>query len=117
MQLEANIIPFQEQPDVEAMTFRELKEALYLVKVLADIWQNTPLSQGIDAKLVNVVFIGPGGEESDPVAEYEFVVTRRYTLDGELHIGGANGEVLNATATLTPLIAFLERAVADYKQD
>jgi hypothetical protein len=42
------------------------------------------------------------------VEDYQFVITRRFRLGGELHIGGANGEVLNVDTFISGFTAYLE---------
>ncbi|MBC9704870.1 MAG: hypothetical protein H9W81_07820 [Enterococcus sp.] len=38
------------------------------------------------------------------VENYQFIVTRRFFIDGELHLGGANGEIVNVDAMVTQSI-------------
>jgi hypothetical protein len=46
--------------------------------------------------------------DGDLLENYEFVVTRRFSYDGECYVGGVNGEVLNVDAFIGAYIAFLE---------
>lgn len=58
----------------------------------------------------NIVFtVAKGYVGGELIEEYKFMVTRRYLLDGELHLGGANGEVLNMTAFAYQLKALLKK--------
>jgi hypothetical protein len=54
-----------------------------------------------------------GMEYSTGVLEsYEFIVTRRFKLHGEWHVGGANGEILNVYTFVTGFMTALDERIA-----
>jgi hypothetical protein len=90
MNLEANIFPVFELKPEDVPNIR---------KYLADIPQMERFF--VETPLDLVV-----------LENYQFVITRRFKLYGEWHVGGANGEILNVYTLVTGLKTFFEGELA-----
>lgn len=91
-QFEANIFPvydFSKENNAETLK-SHIAQMGYLTQTFAD----APLSQGLVITLAKAE-VNVDGEDV-VLEDVQFIVTRRFTMHGELHLGGANGEVLNA---------------------
>lgn len=83
------------RPSIQAdrkPTAKDVKKAQDLLAHLS----TAPLSS---SPVVAVDSVGLGGGEW--MEAYEFVVVRRFRMDGDLIVGGANGEVFNVSAFAT----------------
>lgn len=83
--------------------------AEYLAQLpkMEQVYHTAPLGQH------SVVTIPQAVIDGVTVGGYEFLVVRRYYINGELHLGGSNGEVLNATKFIADFKAFLENDLAE----
>lgn len=60
------------------------------VKELHKLLSDTPLTKSIYVEIDGAEIDGLGAVEN-----YTFIVVRRFKVNGVLHIGGQNGEILN----------------------
>ena len=111
MKLEANIFPkFIHGP--ESLT--DLKRMLAGLPDLERSLIESPLGQFPVVTLALTEF-NNGMEYSTGVLEsYQFVITRRHSLHGEWHVGGANGEILNVSTFISGFRDFLVRKIAEW---
>lgn len=97
--VEATMSPIFELQEGER---EQVAQYLSQLPKMQQIFHTAPLGQHSLVTIPKVVIDGV------TVSGYEFVVTRRYYVREELHLGGANGEVLNATKFLNEFKAFCE---------
>lgn len=109
MKLEANIFPkFELTHEDTAM----IEQFLQTIPKMERYFQEAPLSESPTVTLSSAEF-DEGMEHSWGVVEnYQFIITRRFMLHGELHVGGANGEILNVYTFISGLKRFLEEQLA-----
>lgn len=82
----------------------ELLESLNALEKLEQLWSFTPLSSTLIVTLSNIrLWESEDEEDAEFYESYTFAVTRRFTRNGRIHVGGANGEVLNVPATIEKL--------------
>lgn len=111
VQFEANIFPV-----FEGLKPEELSNFKSLAPQMERFFAETPLTQNPVATITKAE-VDTGLEHSREIVEnYQFVITRRYMFGGELHVGGANGEVLNIYLLIQGLkqIAEKHEAMKEY---
>lgn len=109
LKLEANIFP---QFDLGPDDFSHLETILRNLSFVEETLTQSPLGQSPAITLARTEFDN-GTEHSVGVLDrYEFIITRRYQLHGEWHVGGANGEILNVHTFLSGFKAALKDAMA-----
>lgn len=113
MQLEANMFLTEKLEIPESASFKEVRQLLLDIGRLEKLWLETPLVPTMSVTVNMVEFIGPDGSHSDLVREYSFVIVRRYTLNDDVYLGGANGETFNATAFLKESFEQIETAMSE----
>jgi hypothetical protein len=111
IQFDANIFPV-----FEDLTPEELKTTTILSKripaEMEHFFSEAPLTQTPVATIAKAE-VETGMEHTQTfVKNYQFVITRRYMHNGELHVGGANGEVLNVYLLIEALKTFIEKQQA-----
>lgn len=105
MKLEANIFPVFEAGD-ESVS--DLDAYLAAIPKIEKSLLETPLHQNPIMVLAKAEFDDGPEFPTGVVDDYEFIITRRFKLYGEWHVGGANGEILNVYAFLSSFKAFWE---------
>lgn len=81
----------------EMLETMHIGQAFKTISDFEGILLNLPLNESPSFNSTNVEVFG---EKYDT---YEFVIVRRFSKDGQKYVGGANGEILNATQLITLL--------------
>jgi hypothetical protein len=117
LSVEENIIP---RFKLDAEDAPNIQKYLNEIPQMERFFTEAPLTQQPVATLARAEVL-IGFEEAELVVDnYQFVITRRFTVGGELHVGGANGEVLNVYTFISNLRRFLEEQLElqeDLKRD
>jgi hypothetical protein len=115
MNLEANLFPRYELRPEDT---RDFGKVLSELPQMERFFNEAPLGQNAVVTLAATEF-DSGRDELEVLENYQFVITRRYTFHGELHVGGANGEILNVYTFISGLRTFLEeqKALAEHRED
>lgn len=107
--LEANIFPKFDLSEADLPHIETMLENLpQLEKGLLD----SPLAQSPMVTLARTEFDAGLEYSMGELDSYQFIITRRYHLHGEWHVGGANGEILNVYTFISGFKRFLEDQLA-----
>lgn len=90
----------------------ELRESINALGKLEKLWNESPLS-GNPTVILSNIRVQETEEDSEFYESYTFVITRRFTRNGRIHVGGANGEVLNVPVAIEKLREMLEEELAE----
>lgn len=108
MNLEANIFPkflFGQE------TLSDLQAIRTRLQYLETNLVESPLGQFPVVALGSTEFIAERPDSFEVMDSYEFIITRRYKLHGEWHVGGANGEILNVYTFITGFKTALDERI------
>lgn len=105
--IEANLIIIPNRTKYEGLSVFSLQQMIITLQDAVDVIRKDEL------RTLNAFGSGRANFRGRIVENYNFTIFRRYTLDGDLHVGGLGGEIVNVDESLRVSISAIRERIEE----